>query len=98
MDDSAVPCTPAHLPFLTVSFPSSLPPALPLRLTSAPPQGGPFVAGERFTAVDAAAAPRLYHLRIALSHFKQWSIPASLTHVLDYIKVQYRALWSVRGN
>ena len=56
------------------------------------------MAGERFTAVDAAAAPRLYHLRIALSHFKQWSIPASLTHVLDYIKVQYRALWSVRGN
>ncbi|TXG51607.1 hypothetical protein EZV62_024131 [Acer yangbiense] len=49
--------------------------------------GGPFIAGEKITVVDLSLAPKLYHLKIALGHFKKWSIPESLTHVHNYIKV-----------
>ncbi|TXG54381.1 hypothetical protein EZV62_019637 [Acer yangbiense] len=48
---------------------------------------GPFIAGEKITDVDLSLAPNLYHLKIALGHFKKWSLPKSLTHVHNYIKV-----------
>ncbi|KAI5428381.1 hypothetical protein KIW84_033390 [Lathyrus oleraceus] len=48
---------------------------------------GPYVAGEKVTAVDLSLAPNLYHVVVALGHFKNWTIPESLTHVHNYIKV-----------
>lgn len=47
---------------------------------------GPFVAGEKVTAVDLSLAPKLYHLEVVLGHFKKWSVPESLTHVHNYTK------------
>ncbi|KAJ8432707.1 hypothetical protein Cgig2_014442 [Carnegiea gigantea] len=48
---------------------------------------GPYVCGEKVTAVDLCLAPKLYHLEIALGHFKGWSVPENLTHVRNYMKV-----------
>ncbi|CAL0301777.1 unnamed protein product [Lupinus luteus] len=45
---------------------------------------------EKVTGVDLALAPKLYHLVIALGHFKNWAIPESLAHVRNYIKVKHR--------
>nr|TKS17713.1 dehydroascorbate reductase [Populus alba] len=50
---------------------------------------GPFIAGEKITAVDLSLAPKLYHLEVALGHFKNWTIPDNLTHVLNYIKLLF---------
>ncbi|KAJ0764305.1 putative glutathione dehydrogenase (ascorbate) [Helianthus annuus] len=47
---------------------------------------GPYVNGEKVTAVDLSLAPKLYHLKVALGHFKKWSVPESLTHVHNYMK------------
>ncbi|XP_022747081.1 glutathione S-transferase DHAR2-like [Durio zibethinus] len=47
---------------------------------------GPFIAGEKITAVDLGLGPKLYHLEIALGHFKNWTVPESLTHVHNYMK------------
>jgi len=59
-------------------------------------QGGPFVAGKEFTAVDAKLAPALYHIQTALAHYKNWSIPAEYTHVLKYIEVRI-VLYTMKG-
>ncbi|CAG7893585.1 unnamed protein product [Brassica rapa] len=45
---------------------------------------GPFVAGEKLTAVDLSLAPKLYHLEMALGHYKKWSVPESLTNIRSY--------------
>ncbi|MED6136873.1 Glutathione S-transferase dhar1, mitochondrial [Stylosanthes scabra] len=50
---------------------------------------GPFVAGENVTAVDLSLAPKLYHLIIALDHFKNWTIPQDLAHVHNYTKLLF---------
>lgn len=50
---------------------------------------GPFIAGERVTAVDLSLAPKLYHLQVALGHFKSWSLPSSLPAVHDYMKALF---------
>lgn len=50
---------------------------------------GPFVAGEKVTAVDLSLAPKLYHLVVALRHFKSWTIPESLAKVHNYIKLLF---------
>ncbi|KAK7310256.1 hypothetical protein RJT34_07657 [Clitoria ternatea] len=50
---------------------------------------GPYVAGEKVTAVDLSLAPKLYHLVVALGHFKKWSIPENLTHLHNYIKLLF---------
>ncbi|ESQ34845.1 hypothetical protein EUTSA_v10008761mg [Eutrema salsugineum] len=50
---------------------------------------GPFIAGERVTAVDLSLAPKLYHLEVALGHFKSWSVPGSLPHVHNYMKALF---------
>ncbi|GJW11473.1 dehydroascorbate reductase 2 [Tanacetum coccineum] len=39
------------------------------------------------TAVDLSLAPKLYHLTVALRHFKEWNVPKKLTHVHKYIKL-----------
>lgn len=46
----------------------------------------PFIAGEKVTAVDLALAPKLYHLKIALAHYKNWSIPEELASLRSYIQ------------
>lgn len=50
---------------------------------------GPYVCGEKVTAVDLSLAPKLYHLEIALGHFKGWSVPENLTHVRNYMKLLF---------
>ncbi|XP_057732454.1 glutathione S-transferase DHAR2-like [Arachis stenosperma] len=50
---------------------------------------GPFVAGEKVTAVDLSLAPKLYHLVITLEHFKNWTIPQDLAHVHNYTKLLF---------
>lgn len=52
---------------------------------------GPYVNGENICAVDMSLAPKLYHLVVALGHFKSWTIPESFTHVCNYKKVS----WSI---
>ena len=48
---------------------------------------GPYIAGEKITSVDLSLAPKLYHLDVALGHFKKWTVPASLTHFHKYKEV-----------
>lgn len=50
---------------------------------------GPFVAGEKVTAVDLSLAPKLYHLEVALGHYKNWSVPENLTNVRNYAKALF---------
>lgn len=47
----------------------------------------PFIAGEKVTAVDLALAPKLYHLKIALPHYKKWSKFEELPNLKSYIEV-----------
>lgn len=48
---------------------------------------GPYVNGKNICSVDLSLAPKLYHLEVALGHFKKWSVPESLSHVRNYMKV-----------
>ncbi|KAL6131291.1 hypothetical protein ACLB2K_069667 [Fragaria x ananassa] len=48
---------------------------------------GPYIAGEKVTAADLSLAPKLYHLKVALGHFKKWTVPKALTHYLKYTEV-----------
>ncbi|CAA0821039.1 Glutathione S-transferase DHAR3- chloroplastic [Striga hermonthica] len=50
-------------------------------------ENGPFINGKVISAADLSLAPKLYHLEIALGHYKKWSIPASLTPLISYMKV-----------
>ncbi|KAL8532382.1 hypothetical protein ACS0TY_008832 [Phlomoides rotata] len=47
---------------------------------------GPFINGEVISAADLSLAPKLYHLEVALGHFKKWSVPDSLTYLKSYMK------------
>ncbi|XP_057522399.1 glutathione S-transferase DHAR2-like [Amaranthus tricolor] len=47
---------------------------------------GPYICGDKVTAVDLSLAPKLYHLEIALDHFKGWSVPENLSLVHKYMK------------
>lgn len=48
---------------------------------------GPYINGENISAADLSLAPKLFHLVVALGHFKGWSIPENLTYVHEYTKV-----------
>jgi len=50
---------------------------------------GPFINGEKISAVDISLAPKLYHLKVALAHFKKWSVPEELTYVRDYMETLF---------
>jgi len=50
---------------------------------------GPYIAGEKITAVDLSLAPKLYHLDVALGHFKNWTVPENLTHFHKYKKLLF---------
>ncbi|KAL0287634.1 UNVERIFIED_CONTAM: putative glutathione S-transferase DHAR2, chloroplastic [Sesamum angustifolium] len=49
-------------------------------------ENGPFINGKAISAADLSLAPKLYHLEIALGHYKNWSIPDSLTYVKSYME------------
>ncbi|XP_065849477.1 glutathione S-transferase DHAR3, chloroplastic isoform X2 [Euphorbia lathyris] len=54
-------------------------------------ENGPFINGEKVCAADLSLGPKLYHLEIALGHYKKWSVPDSLPYVKSYMK----AIWSL---
>lgn len=49
-------------------------------------ENGPFINGEKISAADLSLAPKLYHMEIALGHYKNWSVPKSLPYVKSYMK------------
>ncbi|KAI3910271.1 hypothetical protein MKX01_030097 [Papaver californicum] len=50
---------------------------------------GPFINGEKVSSVDLSLAPRLFHLEVALGHYKCWSVPENLGHVRNYMKLLF---------
>lgn len=48
---------------------------------------GPLITGDKVSSADLSLGPKLYHLEIALGHYKNWSVPDSLTYVKSYVKV-----------
>eukprot|EP00850_Spirogloea_muscicola_P011153 SM000068S20585 [mRNA] locus=s68:345639:347549:- [translate_table: standard] len=48
--------------------------------------GGPFILGDRLSSLDLSLAPKLYHVEIALKHFKDWSMPPDLTALRSHIE------------
>ncbi|XP_024983555.1 probable glutathione S-transferase DHAR2, chloroplastic [Cynara cardunculus var. scolymus] len=49
-------------------------------------ENGPFINGKDISAADLSLGPKLYHLEIALGHYKKWSVPDSLPHLQAYMK------------
>nr|ACG46700.1 chloride intracellular channel 6 [Zea mays] len=47
---------------------------------------GPYINGENVSAADLSMGPKLFHLQVALEHFKGWKIPENLTNVHAYTK------------
>uniref|UniRef100_J3MCQ4 GST N-terminal domain-containing protein n=1 Tax=Oryza brachyantha TaxID=4533 RepID=J3MCQ4_ORYBR len=47
---------------------------------------GPFINGTTISAADLSLAPKLFHMETALGHYKNWSVPDSLSHVKNYMK------------
>ncbi|KAK1649552.1 hypothetical protein QYE76_067357 [Lolium multiflorum] len=54
---------------------------------------GPFINGEAISGADLSLAPKLYHMEIALGHYKNWSVPDSLANVKAYMKVERRTIF-----
>ncbi|EEE62109.1 hypothetical protein OsJ_16893 [Oryza sativa Japonica Group] len=50
---------------------------------------GPFINGQNISAADLSLAPKLYHLQVALEHFKGWKIPEDLTNVHAYTEALF---------
>ncbi|XP_058109832.1 probable glutathione S-transferase DHAR1, cytosolic [Magnolia sinica] len=50
---------------------------------------GPYIGGENVTAADLSLGPKLYHMEIALGHFKSWTIPKDLVHVHNYMELLF---------
>ncbi|MEW5307637.1 MAG: hypothetical protein WDW36_010016 [Sanguina aurantia] len=48
-------------------------------------QEGPFLGGKALNLNDASVAPKLYHLSVALPHFKGWAVPAQLSSLHTYL-------------
>ncbi|KAE9598802.1 hypothetical protein Lal_00022606 [Lupinus albus] len=49
-------------------------------------ENGPFINGKDISAADLSLGPKLYHLEIALGHYKKWTVPDSLHFLKSYIK------------
>ncbi|KAG6491041.1 hypothetical protein ZIOFF_052373 [Zingiber officinale] len=47
---------------------------------------GPYINGDNISAVDLSLAPKLFHLVVALDHFKGWKVPENLSYVHAYMK------------
>jgi glutathione S-transferase len=50
---------------------------------------GPYINGENVSATDLSLGPKLFHLQVALEHFKGWKIPENLTSVHAYTKALF---------
>lgn len=50
---------------------------------------GPYINGENISAADLNLASKLYHLDIALDHFKGWKVPENLSNVHAYMKLLF---------
>lgn len=53
----------------------------------------PYIAGEKITAADLSLAPKLFHLKVALGHFKKWTVPEDLTSYYKYTEVCGSRAW-----
>ncbi|KAJ7522735.1 hypothetical protein O6H91_18G024700 [Diphasiastrum complanatum] len=49
----------------------------------------PFMNGRFPSMLDMDLAPKLYHLIVALKHFKKWTIPLEFTYLDAYIKKMF---------
>ncbi|KAK4751927.1 hypothetical protein SAY87_020725 [Trapa incisa] len=49
-------------------------------------ENGPYINGKEVSAADLSLGPKLYHMEIALSHYKSWAIPDSLPYVKSYMQ------------
>ncbi|XP_010558606.1 PREDICTED: glutathione S-transferase DHAR3, chloroplastic [Tarenaya hassleriana] len=49
-------------------------------------ENGPCINGEKISAADLSLGPKLYHMKIALGHYKNWSVPDSLPYLLSYME------------
>uniref|UniRef100_A0A7N0U056 Dehydroascorbate reductase n=1 Tax=Kalanchoe fedtschenkoi TaxID=63787 RepID=A0A7N0U056_KALFE len=49
-------------------------------------ENGPFINGQAISAVDLSLGPKLYHMEIALGHYKNWTVPDSLPNLKSYMK------------
>ncbi|XP_057522728.1 glutathione S-transferase DHAR3, chloroplastic isoform X2 [Amaranthus tricolor] len=49
-------------------------------------ENGPLITGENISAADLSLGPKLYHMEIALGHYKNWSVPESLSYVKSYMQ------------
>uniref|UniRef100_M4E476 GST N-terminal domain-containing protein n=2 Tax=Brassica TaxID=3705 RepID=M4E476_BRACM len=49
-------------------------------------ENGPFINGEKISAVDLSLGPKLHHMKIALGHYKDWSVPDSLSFLKSYME------------
>ncbi|XP_057497063.1 probable glutathione S-transferase DHAR2, chloroplastic isoform X1 [Actinidia eriantha] len=49
-------------------------------------ENGPFVNGKEVSAADLSLGPKLYHLEIALGHYKNWLVPDSFPYLKSYMK------------
>jgi len=50
---------------------------------------GPYINGQNVSAADLNMAPKLFHLQVALGHFKGWKIPENLTSVHGYTQALF---------
>eukprot|EP00887_Chlorella_sp_A99_P000793 scaffold5.g793.t1 len=56
--------------------------------------GKPYTGGASVTATDCALVPKLYHMEVALGHFKGWQLPEGLGAVRRYIDAfEQRPSW-----
>lgn len=47
--------------------------------------GGPYIGGQSPCATDASLMPKLYHMVIALKHFRGWELPAAFDEIHKYM-------------
>ena len=47
---------------------------------------GPWFGGSHIDAVDCMLAPRLFHMQVALSAFKKWTLPEKYPYLIKYMK------------
>lgn len=55
---------------------------------------GPFVGGEAVSTTDCSLMPKLYHMQVALKHFKDWELPERYSAIRQYIQAfEARPSW-----
>ena len=47
--------------------------------------GGPYIGGKEPCATDISLMPKLYHITVALDHFRGWKIPDKYTALKNYM-------------